>query len=53
MECERCGVAICDLPYEDLGMDLETAEEILFVPIGNRVYCMGCVEVANIGGGDD
>lgn len=37
-ECRRCGVTAADLPYEELGLDLDTASEVLF----EDGLCQGC-----------
>lgn len=41
-ECAMCGVTAADLPYEDLGMTLDEASELLFDNDGTATYCQGC-----------
>lgn len=45
-ECAGCGVTAADLPYEDLGLDLEEASDTLFERINGATYCRGCAQHA-------
>lgn len=40
-ECYRCGVTAFDLPYEELGLDLDEASELLF----DEGMCQGCAQL--------
>lgn len=37
-ECIRCGVTAADLPYEEMGLSLDEASELLFAD----GLCAGC-----------
>jgi hypothetical protein len=41
-ECAGCGVTAADLPYEELGLDLEEASDVLFQQVDGATYCEGC-----------
>lgn len=47
-ECVVCGITPGDLPYEEMGLTLEEAEETMFVKAGDLAWCMG-----HIGRADD
>lgn len=42
VECARCGVTPGDVPYEDLGLDLDDVADFLFEHDGERWLCQGC-----------
>lgn len=48
-ECRHCGVTAADLPYEELGMDLDTASELLF----EDGLCQGCAQLPATLTGED
>lgn len=41
-ECESCGVTAADLPFEDMGLTLEEASDVLFEHEGGVTLCVGC-----------
>lgn len=41
-ECASCGITAADLPYEDLGMTLEEASDLLFDHDDVVTTCQGC-----------
>lgn len=46
VECVACGIAVSDLPYEELGLDVDEAADVLFERIDGQTYCQGCAGVA-------
>lgn len=44
-ECAACGVTAADLPFEDMGLTLDQASEVLFDGDEGVVLCQGCMPV--------
>lgn len=44
-ECETCGVTTFDLPYEELELDAEEADDLLFEQVDGTTYCQGCAQL--------
>lgn len=45
-ECAACGITAADLPYEEMGLELGEASDVLFERIRNATYCQGCAQHA-------
>lgn len=41
-ECSRCGVTAADLPFEEMGLDLDEASDLLFDRENGETLCQGC-----------
>lgn len=41
-ECVRCGIMVSDFYYEELGLDIEDAADLLFEQVNGETYCQGC-----------
>lgn len=41
-ECAQCGVTTSDLPYEEMGLGPDDADEALFEQVDGQTMCQGC-----------